>query len=499
MKLRFRLLGVPVLASALCLSLAPSVCAQKRALLRPSPPLVAARPVGAIGGIQPINGGDTPLEELRTFSGNVDVFVQVVPHPAGGGAGVFSVSGIPAGSTILSAWLLVTSFDIFGPDVLVSANFDGNDLGSLVPAVEDFADGLFCNLYRFDVTAFVTGDGAYPYAAAGHTNNYGDALVVVYEHGSLPGRTIAIHDGAESILFSTTTTSFDCMPGAAGELLIFAEADNASDDESVRLNGATVAGPGDIFVANQGKAATLLTIPVVVQAGDNVMEIETSDDWFGVHLAILSAQAERIALDFQTEDDLATPLVNGQAVSFPGEFGQTVFVSSAGANAGSAVFDSTPLGPNTFGQDPDLLVGRGNVLMLQNSQAPMQTNPGIFDRPNDDQDGGDLVFDFPAATQPLCVTLIDIDAGSEQASSVTLLDTLGRTRTFTVPARWTEDLLADGPTAWRELDLTRLDPQPGFQSIATAVQSPGFDATSVVRMIVHLGSSGAVDDLVYAP
>ena len=77
MELRFRLLGVPVLASVLCLSLVPAAFAQKRALFRPAPPLIAARPLGATGGIQPINGGDTPLEELRTFSGHVDVFVQV--------------------------------------------------------------------------------------------------------------------------------------------------------------------------------------------------------------------------------------------------------------------------------------------------------------------------------------------------------------------------------------------------------------------------------------
>ena len=206
-----------------------------------------------------------------------------------------------------------------------------------------------------------------------------------------------------------------------------------------------------------------------------------------------------IVLDFETEDDSVSPLANGQSVSAPEEFGRLVSISSTGANAGPAIFDSRPDGPNDPSQDPDLLVGLGNVLILQNSLVPGQTTPGIFDRPNDDQDGGELVFDFETPVEPLSLVLIDIDAGATQGVLVTLTDELGRTRTYTVPQRWTRDVVADGVPGWGLLSFETLDPQPGFQSSATATQVAGFDSSHVVRLVVRLGSSGAVDALQWKP
>jgi hypothetical protein len=205
---------------------------------------------------------------------------------------------------------------------------------------------------------------------------------------------------------------------------------------------------------------------------------------------------ECTTLGFETEDDGSTVLVNGQTISTPPEFGVLVSISSAGANAGAAIFDSDTGGPNDPSQDSDLLVDRGNVLILQNSQVPGQAG-GIFTTPNDDQDGGDLIFDFLSPVTPTSIVLIDIDVGTNQASSVTLTDSIGNERTYTVPASWTEDLLINGPTGWRTLDLTTLAAQPGFASIATASEDPGFDGTSVVQITVHFGSSGAVDDLTF--
>jgi hypothetical protein len=81
---------------------------------------------------------------------------------------------------------------------------------------------------------------------------------------------------------------------------------------------------------------------------------------------------------------------------------------------------------------------------------------------------------------------------------VTLVDVAGRQRVYDVPPSWTEDLLSDGPPAWRRLDLGSLAPQPGFLAPATVTQTAGFDARNVLRLEVRLGSSGAVDDLSFA-
>ena len=85
-----------------------------------------------------------------------------------------------------------------------------------------------------------------------------------------------------------------------------------------------------------------------------------------VAVACAGAQAGFTTIDFST-DDSGDPLVNGQDIMSPDEFGALFSVSSGGPNLGAAIFDSDPMGPNMGGPDPDLLVGLGNVMMLQSS------------------------------------------------------------------------------------------------------------------------------------
>lgn len=263
-----------------------------------APPVEVSGPSGRIALT-----GDMPLTTQAAFTGSVDVFVEGLPYPGGSGTGgTFTVSGIPAGADVLQAWLLITSFDPFA-GAAVQAFFDGNDLGSKVADVVDPGGGLSCSLYRFDVTSLVTGDGSYAYSATGQSGVYGDALVVVYEHASLPPKTIVVNDGAESLQQSTTTTTFDGLPTGNGELMVFVQADNASGPEEVRLNGTTVAGPADLFAANLGNFASLETFAVTAVSGVNTVDIVTSDDWFGAHLAILSVEGVglEVALDIRPQ------------------------------------------------------------------------------------------------------------------------------------------------------------------------------------------------------
>lgn len=99
---------------------------------------------------------------------------------------------------------------------------------------------------------------------------------------------------------------------------------------------------------------------------------------------------------------------------------------------------------------------------------------------------------------PLSVTLIDIDQGSGEMTLVVQIDHNGRRRTHVVPPDWTGDISLGG-TGRLALDLKSLDPQPGYLSTATASEEAGFQASSVVTLEVHLGASGAVDDLCLGP
>jgi len=201
-----------------------------------------------------------------------------------------------------------------------------------------------------------------------------------------------------------------------------------------------------------------------------------------------------ITLDFET-DDFGTPLVHGQDISTPPEFGNWVQISSSGAgHLGPAIFDSTN-GP--FGGDPDLNVGLGNILILQDSSSPTQTTPGIFDTPNDAASGGTITFTFLSPVYLLSINLVDIDSGAQ--TTVTLTDGGGGSRVYNVPNNWTGEKSMT-LAGWHTLDLTTLLPQPGpgIGGPATATDF-GLNPFDVTRLEVQFSGSAGVDGLVFIP
>jgi hypothetical protein len=198
-------------------------------------------------------------------------------------------------------------------------------------------------------------------------------------------------------------------------------------------------------------------------------------------------------LDFELEDDFATPLGNGQRID--SEFGRLVVISSSGANAGPATFDTTPGGPNDPALNDDMLIGHGNVLLLEDDwYAWAQSVPGFFDVVTDDPHGGDLILDFTAPVSPRSVLLIDINPPPNRGASVTLVDEAGGRRVYSIEPGWTGTYGDAGP---HKLDLTTLDPQPGNGTprLATATETPEFLQDRVVEIVVHLTGFGAIDEL----
>ena len=222
----------------------------------------------------------------------------------------------------------------------------------------------------------------------------------------------------------------------------------------------------------------------------------------GCVLAI-EAVSQAVLLDFST-DDFGTPLVNGQDISTPPEFGNFVAITDdAGGNPnhlGAAIFNSDPAGPNSGGPDFDLLVNLGNILILQSTVSPTQTTAGIFDVPNDSVVGGTVFFNFPYYNPAEMESLDLIDINGNMASIVTLWDGGGLSRTYSVPSEWTKDVFVSGPDGYDTLDLTTLAPQLGEGgSTATAVEDAGFDPTDVWTMSVQLIGSGALDNVQFIP
>ena len=254
---------------------------------------------------------------------------------------------------------------------------------------------------------------------------------------------------------------------------------------------------------------------VTNDAPDEFCEGETTVTWTAMDACGNSSTCEQLVtvtgpetLDFET-DGAGNPLLHGQSLVTVGpEAPYPCLTISSSAdpvtpgtgNNGAAVFNSTS-GP--FGQDPDLDVDLGNVLYVQRNGGPTDAftglnGPDTWDHPNDDEDGGQLIFDFCTGIEPLSINLIDIDpATPDNDSTVTLTDSSLKTRTYSVPGGWT----ANGPGALAVglLSLNASGNQPSGAGGPDATESTqaGFDPTDVIKIVVRLGSSGAVDNLIY--
>jgi uncharacterized protein (TIGR03382 family) len=191
-----------------------------------------------------------------------------------------------------------------------------------------------------------------------------------------------------------------------------------------------------------------------------------------------------VLIDFET-DGSGNAIGNGQVID--NEFDNLFNLSSSGANHGLGIFDTTP-GLNFA--DEDLWVDTGNALILQ--EHPTQSN-GFFTVPDDDADGGSIVFDFLGPAELMAIDLIDIDT-TDQFVTIILTDDEGLSRTYFVPDDWTGDI-AEGEPGIGTLDLAILGDQIGFNSTATVTEDAGFTETDVMRLEVQLGGSAAIDNL----
>ncbi len=208
-----------------------------------------------------------------------------------------------------------------------------------------------------------------------------------------------------------------------------------------------------------------------------------------------AASAQSYCIDFTTEDDFVTPLGNGQIIDT--EFGNLLTISSTGG-AGLAIFDSDPAGPNAGSEDQDLLVGLGNLLIIQDENEPASSG-GFFNTPDDSASSSTITFDFLAPALVTSIDLVDID--SSVTISVILTDGQGDIRTYDVPSGWTFDIAAN-PAAdgYATLDLTTLLDQTGeLAVVATASEDLGFDLNGVVQMTVISTGSFAIDNVKFVP
>lgn len=118
----------------------------------------------------------------------------------------------------------------------------------------------------------------------------------------------------------------------------------------------------------------------------------------------LTRPLDCFVLDFETDDDGAA-MPHGGRVDVEYDCNGSVFpiaitgsVNASGQNT-LAIFESNA-GPS--GTDPDLLVGKGNILILQSESNLSECPPssGVYCSHNDDGEGGTITFAFCVPARP---------------------------------------------------------------------------------------------------
>lgn len=217
-----------------------------------------------------------------------------------------------------------------------------------------------------------------------------------------------------------------------------------------------------------------------------------------------SAIAAPITIDFETEDDFTTPLINGQVIDT--EFGNllTITAPPTMSHLGLAIFDSNIL----TSYDADLNTGTGNILILQDPDDPvisLTTNGAVFSTPNDAgtyEDGlpFSVFFNFLQPIKAISIDLIDIDSAS---LLVTLIDSKGFARAYNVPEDWTGDRSKNASVdGIKTLDLTAISAQAAEAGAsgdpATVSTDAQFNDEDVRFLVVDYrgtGPSAGLDNL----
>jgi len=432
----------------------------------------------------------------RDGNGTTDLFV--------GGRGTVHVLLLRRDGSVRGQHALATTFlgseDVdFGVALAALGDLDGDGAGDLAVGESAWLGG------RRDVGAVwvLRLDPAGAVLAAHRIDDQGGGLSAPLAAGDRFGAALAAPgdldgDGVRDLVVGTPFHDQDVTPDGLdrGRVHVLLLNRDGSVRRELHIDGLEGGFTGELDPRDSfGAALAVLGDRTREGVPELAVGVPFDDAGRSDHGALwLLALGGSATLDFEHGlDGLVT--FDGQALPGGSELGAFVRVTGTGSNLGPALFDSSPAGPNRFSSDPDLLVGRGNVLILQDSLAGAQTYPGLYDRPDDDADGGVLHFDLARPAHPRSIALIDVDT---RAVRVRLIDDQGRERLYDVPPGWTGDRTTGAPGIGT-LDLTTLSPQPGHAATATAFESPTFDAEHVVRLTLELSGSGAVDDLILEP
>lgn len=228
----------------------------------------AAGPAAGVG--VGVHGGGVPatppvlpstgLQPFQQFTLNGD-YVAAGVGLRGATGGTIAISGIPAGSTTLAAYLYWAMVDNGESPTLRNLVFSGTPLqGTKLGSGPDTCwERTDSHGYRADVTSLVGGNGSYQIsgvATGGNILAEGASLIVIYENPASVRRTVVVYDG-----FAVLQVNPLAPPQVTTTLSGFRiAAPIAAKTTFVVGDGQASAGPGENFfdqITFTGGSATL--------------------------------------------------------------------------------------------------------------------------------------------------------------------------------------------------------------------------------------------------
>lgn len=160
------------------------------------------------------------------------------------------------------------------------------------------------------------------------------------------------------------------------------------------------------------------------------------------------------------------------------------FTVTTDAVNGLLAFDTDPAGPNLGGEDEDLLVNVGNIIVAQDDDR-------LPPPPNDTNDGATITFDFNLAVELKSIIVVDQDTG---VINFTQTDSAGNQRVTIVIGNYS------GADDFDTVDLSA--PGGAFGKgggTANTLDDVMFDERDVVKLEISMtsGTSTGFDRMVY--
>lgn len=360
----------------------------------------------------------------------------------------------------------------FGDTVHAVGDIDRDGLVDLAVARTDLNDNCHLDVHSSATGAWIsTMSEPERSTATALPRNFGRSVGVV---GDLN------FDSVPDLVVTSPRTACGGVNGGAAYL--FSGATGALLDTAFRNNGGyarQVAPVGDLDGDGRAEWAVL---SANLPGNPDAVRVE----W-------LDYEPGMTVIDWERSGDGTVAIENGRSLEEAGLLEPFLRVTAAAPGAlGVAAFDSDPAGPNALGGATNLLVDRGNVLVLQDDLT--QTVPGVYDAPGPAPNGGAVYLELLVPALPVSLELVGL--GAATAARVTIRDAVGEGRTFHVPPGFTADGGGSSVSSVRALRLDTLADQAGHAAVATATQDAQFDPSRAELIEVWMDGPGAIDRLV---